>query len=81
MSRYSDASIARVLLRNPKLLILDEATANLDPEMETKLISSIKDNKQDLTILMITHRLSTIKNYDRITMHNGQVVGVFNDKN
>lgn len=69
-------AIARALLRNPKLLIMDEATANLDSGMEEDLIKAVKRNQSDLAILMITHRISTIKSYDKIiTLHGGQVVG------
>jgi len=58
--------IARELFRNPSLLILDEATSSLDVESERKIQKSIDFLKGSITILIITHRLSTIKNVDNI---------------
>ena len=58
--------IARELFRSPSLLILDEATSSLDVESERKIQKSIDFLKGSLTILIITHRLSTIKNVDNI---------------
>ncbi|MFA0832414.1 MAG: ABC transporter ATP-binding protein [Methanobacterium formicicum] len=59
-------ALARALLRKPSLLIMDEATSNLDSENEKKIIKAIDDLHGDITILMIAHRLSTIKNADTI---------------
>ena len=59
-------ALARALLRNPDLLILDEATSNLDSENEIKILNAIDDLHGELTILIIAHRLSTIKNADYI---------------
>lgn len=58
--------IARALYKNAKILILDEATSALDVLTESKIMSSIKSLSKDLTILMIAHRLSTLKNCDRV---------------
>jgi len=60
--------IARELFRNPSLLILDEATSSLDVESERKIQKSIDFLKGSITILVITHRLSTIKNVDNILL-------------
>ena len=60
--------IARELFRNPSLLILDEATSSLDLESERKIQKSIDFLKGSITILLITHRLSTIKNVDNILL-------------
>ena len=60
--------IARELFRNPSLLILDEATSSLDVESENKIQKSIDFLRGSTTILIITHRLSTIKNVDNILL-------------
>ena len=59
-------ALARALLRKPSLLILDEATSNLDSKNEKKIMGSIEKLHGDITILVIAHRLSTIKNADTI---------------
>ena len=59
-------ALARALLRKPSLLIMDEATSNLDSENEKKILKAIDDLHGEVTILMIAHRLSTIKNADYI---------------
>lgn len=59
-------ALARALLRKPSILILDEATSNLDSENEMKILDSIEKLHGDITILIIAHRLSTIQNADVI---------------
>ena len=59
-------AIARALYRNPKILILDEATSSLDNKTEIKLIESVNNLKSKLNILMIAHRLSSLTYCDRI---------------
>ena len=59
-------ALARALLRKPSLLILDEATSNLDSENEKKILNAIENLHGEITILIIAHRLSTIKNADNI---------------
>ena len=69
-------AIARALLMNPQLLILDEATANIDYEAECELIRAINELNSSITVLIISHKTTTIRNYDRIlVMENGSVVG------
>ena len=68
-------SIARALLRKPELLILDEATSNLDTITEAAIKNTIFDFDNDLTCIIIAHRLTTIKNCDRIyVMEQGEIV-------
>ncbi|MDD6395651.1 MAG: peptidase domain-containing ABC transporter [Firmicutes bacterium] len=67
-------AIARALLTNPKLLILDEATSNLDTITETAVKDTIFGLDNDLTCIIIAHRLSTVVNCDKIiVMHNGSI--------
>lgn len=67
--------LARALLRNPSILILDEATSSLDMENERQIQSAIESLHGKLTIVVIAHRLSTIKNADIIyVMEQGSIV-------
>ena len=61
-------SIARALLRNPELLILDEATSALDTEAERMLQQTLDHVLEGRTAIVIAHRLSTVKNADRIVV-------------
>ncbi len=68
-------SIARALLKNAPILILDEATSSLDTESERQVQSALDNLMQNRTTIVIAHRLSTIRNVDRIVvMKNGQLV-------
>ena len=59
-------SIARAILANPKVIILDEATSNLDTESESLIQKSLTELVKDRTTIVIAHRLSTIKKADQI---------------
>ncbi len=68
-------AIARMLLKNAPVVILDEATAFTDPENENKIQRSIAALTKDKTLLVIAHRLSTIKNADNIVvLKDGEIV-------
>lgn len=64
-------SIARALLKNAPILILDEATSSLDTESEQKVQRALENLMQNRTTIVIAHRLSTIKNADRIVVVKG----------
>lgn len=67
--------LARALAKNPKVLILDESTANVDSETEQYVGRAIEEVKAGRTTLIIAHRLSTIKNADCIfVLHRGELV-------
>lgn len=68
-------AIARMLLKNAPIVILDEATAFTDPENEDKIQQSIAALTKGKTLLVIAHRLSTIKNADHIVvLKNGDII-------
>ena len=68
-------AIARAFLLNPKLLILDEPTSALDPESEHLISDSLRTLWQGRTTIIVAHRMSTIRNVDRIiVLDNGRIV-------
>lgn len=58
--------LARIMIQNPKILILDEATSNVDLKTEKKIEKAIKIVTEGRTTIMVAHRISTIKNCDKI---------------
>ena len=68
-------TIARAVLRNPPILILDEATSSLDTESERLVQDALNNLMKDRTSLVIAHRLSTIRNADEIVvMQKGEII-------
>ena len=68
-------ALARAVLSKPELLLLDEATSALDSETESVVHRAIEDLRHQLTVVVIAHRLSTVRNADRIyVMEQGRVV-------
>ena len=68
-------SIARAMLKNAPIVILDEATANVDPENEDRLQKAIEALTRDKTIIMIAHRLKTVRHADQIlVIDHGRIV-------
>ena len=68
-------SIARAIMKDAPIIILDEATANVDPENEKELMEAIDALTKEKTIFMIAHRLKTVRNADRIlVLDQGRIV-------
>jgi ABC-type bacteriocin/lantibiotic exporter with double-glycine peptidase domain len=66
--------IARALFTQPQILVLDEATSSLDAETEFEIANSISDLKGSITLIVVAHRLSTIKQADMIFyVQNGRI--------
>ncbi len=68
-------SIARALIRHPRLLLLDEATSNLDSETEKQIQETFERTRKGRTMIVVAHRLATVKNADIIfVLDEGQVL-------
>ena len=68
-------SIARAIMKDSPIIILDEATANVDPENEKELTEAIENLTREKTIIMIAHRLKTVRHADQIiVVDKGQIV-------
>jgi ABC-type multidrug transport system fused ATPase/permease subunit len=74
--------IARAMFTNPKLLVLDEATSSLDGQTEMDISAAINHLKGKVTVVMIAHRLSTVRKVDRVIyMQSGKILaqGTFDE--
>ena len=68
-------SIARAMMKDAPIIILDEATANVDPENEKELMEAIDELTREKTVIMIAHRLKTVRNADQIlVVDKGRIV-------
>ena len=68
-------SIARAMMKDAPIIILDEATANVDPENEKELMEAVSGLTQEKTVIMIAHRLKTVRRADQILVVNrGEIV-------
>jgi ATP-binding cassette subfamily B protein len=68
-------AIARALIRNPKILILDDALSSVDTHTEDKILNHLRDVMRGRTTIFISHRVSTVRNADRIAvLHAGRIV-------
>ncbi|MEZ4668986.1 MAG: ABC transporter ATP-binding protein [Anaerolineae bacterium] len=75
MGQRQLVSLARVLLQNPAIIILDEATASIDPLTETLIQEGLDIVLENRTSIVIAHRLSTVKNADRIiVLREGEII-------
>jgi ABC-type multidrug transport system fused ATPase/permease subunit len=70
--------VARALVRKPKILVLDESTADLDQDSANELLRVIDENFTDTTVISIAHRLNFIRNSDKILVLNtGGTISAF----
>ena len=68
-------ALARAIIKKPDILIMDEATSNLDSTTEKAIENLIKENFREMTMVIIAHRLSTIRSCDKIfVMDQGQII-------
>jgi ATP-binding cassette subfamily B protein len=68
-------AIARALIRNPRILILDDALSSVDTHTEDKILNQLRDAMRGRTTIFISHRVSTVRNADRIAvLHGGRIV-------
>lgn len=68
-------SIARALIKDAQIVIFDEVTANVDPENEDRLQKAIEELTRDKTVIMIAHRLKTVRNAEKIlVLDHGEIV-------
>ncbi|MGH9538142.1 MAG: ABC transporter ATP-binding protein, partial [Terriglobales bacterium] len=68
-------AIARAIIRNPRILILDDALSSVDTHTEDKILNHLREIMRDRTTIFISHRVSTVRNADRIAvLHAGRVV-------
>jgi ABC-type multidrug transport system fused ATPase/permease subunit len=71
--------IARAMFTKPMMLVLDEATSSLDGETESNISDAIQNMRGSVTVLMIAHRLSTVRNADKVIyMDEGRVLAIGN---
>jgi ATP-binding cassette, subfamily B, multidrug efflux pump len=68
-------AIARALIRNPRILILDDALSSVDTQTEDRILNHLRDVMRGRTTIFISHRVSTVRNADRIAvLHGGRIV-------
>jgi ATP-binding cassette subfamily B protein len=68
-------AIARAIIRNPRILVLDDALSSVDTQTEDKILNHLREVMQDRTTIFISHRVSTVRNADRIAvLHGGRIV-------
>jgi ATP-binding cassette, subfamily B, multidrug efflux pump len=67
-------AIARAIIRNPRILVLDDALASVDTQTEDQILNHLREVMKDRTTIFISHRVSTVRNADRIAvLHNGTI--------
>jgi ATP-binding cassette subfamily B multidrug efflux pump len=69
------AAIARAVIRDPRILVLDDALASVDTHTEDQILNGLREVMKDRTTIFISHRISTVRNADRIAvLHHGHIV-------
>lgn len=68
-------AIARAIIRNPRILVLDDALSSVDTYTEERILSHLREVMRDRTTILISHRVSTVRNADKIAvLHDGRIV-------
>ena len=68
-------AIARAVMRNPRILILDDSLSAVDTYTEEKILSGLRDVRENRTTLIVSHRISTIRDADLIcVLHDGRII-------
>jgi ATP-binding cassette subfamily B protein len=68
-------AIARAVIRNPRILVLDDALASVDTQTEDRILNQLREIMKGRTTIFISHRVSTVRNADRIAvLHDGEIV-------
>ena len=68
-------AIARAVIRNPRILVLDDALASVDTQTEDHILNHLREVMRDRTTIFISHRVSTVRNADKIAvLHGGHIV-------
>ncbi len=68
IGQWQKLALARVFYRDPRVLVLDEPTASIDAEAETKIFDKLESLPDDRTVILISHRFSTVRRADRIAV-------------
>src|SRR3990167_9572936 len=71
IGQWQKLALARTFYRDPRILILDEPTSSIDAEAEAKIFEKLEDLPKDRTVILISHRFSTVRQADKIGVIEG----------